>query len=186
MSNGLEWSHVEPLTWILIPGAKVTLFNGNLWIHDLIRTDGSTEINKTISVPNQTLIFVTSYASYLLVMRYLLWYARFQLYHLRVSHILKSELGEPLHVQYIRPICSQLGERERERWKEKGKDWISSFWRSATTKAISLLRPQIAISCGTEIEYCTRYETLLSSCVGKSNEAACSKDCSCRKHTFPH
>lgn len=55
----------------------------------------SAEINETIFVSNQTLIFVTSYVSYLLVMRYLLWYASFQLYHLRASHILERDLVRP-------------------------------------------------------------------------------------------
>lgn len=40
------------------------------------------------------------------------------------------------------------------------RDCISSFQRSATTKAISLLRPQIAIARGMEIEYSGRQKPL--------------------------
>lgn len=67
-----KWLHIEPRVWIFMLGTKVTLFNGTLRISDLIGCVGRREIDKTISVSNQTPIFVTSYVSYLLVMRYLL------------------------------------------------------------------------------------------------------------------
>lgn len=125
------------------PGIKVTWFNGTLWISDFIRSDGGTAINKTISVSNQTLILVTSYVSNLLVMRDLLWYACFQLYHLRSSHNLKRNL--------VRPCMRNISGLSASCWESQRLDLV--FWWSATTKAISLPSPQIDISYGPEIEY---------------------------------
>lgn len=78
------------------------------------------------------------------------------IYHVRAQQWFVEELGEAAHVQYISHICPQLRERQ--------KDCISSSRRSATTKAVSPLCPQIAISYGPGIEYCSRFKTLVFYC----------------------
>lgn len=114
------------------------------------------EINKAICVSNQTLIFVK-------LCELSPGYEISALIHLLLT--LSSTCIAYFETRsWMRPcMCdiSAVSVLGWERGREKEKDWISSSWRSATTKAISLPCPQIAISYGTEIEYCTRYKTLV-------------------------
>lgn len=92
------------------------------------------------------------------------------IFHLRAQRWLVEELDEAAHVLYISHICPQLRERH--------KDCISSSRRSATTKAVSPFRPQIAISSGPGIEYCSRFNMLVFYCQAVEQ----SKDHSSSKH----
>lgn len=161
---------------------KVTMFNGTLWINDLIGSDGSTEINKAISVSNQSLIFVKSYVSYPLVMRYLHWCACFQLYHLRASHILRRSSARPCMCNTSAPSVPS-GESER-----KGARKIGSRLSDDLPLQRRYLSSVLGLLSLMEQEWNTVEDTG-HLCVIKrwimSNEVACNEDYSSRgKNTW--